>query len=88
MNKRINDNIGMSDEKTAIKQKFDKLTQELEEAKSDIEYYKQFVDKDKIIERNKFSKRRCKINNIINNQTDKHYISKEFEAWQTSYRLK
>ena len=44
----------MSEEmKTAIKQKFDKLTQELEEAKSDIEYYKQFVDKDKIIDRNK-----------------------------------
>ena len=57
--KELNDNIGMSEEmETAIKQKFDKLTQELEEAKSDIEYYKQFVDKDKIIERNKRTGRR------------------------------
>ena len=52
--KELNDNIGMSEEmESAIEEKFNKLTQELEEAKRDIEYYKQFVDKDKIIERNK-----------------------------------
>ena len=57
--KELNDNIGMSEEmESAIEKKFNKLTQELEEAKSDIEYYKQFVDKDKIIERNKSTGRR------------------------------
>tara|TARA_B100001939_G_scaffold344460_1_gene358929 strand:+ start:729 stop:1361 length:633 start_codon:yes stop_codon:yes gene_type:complete len=57
--KELNDNIGMSEEmESAIEKKFNKLTQELEEAKRDIEYYKQFVDKDKIIERNKSTGRR------------------------------
>tara|TARA_Y100000287_G_C14216631_1_gene353796 strand:+ start:1038 stop:1670 length:633 start_codon:yes stop_codon:yes gene_type:complete len=57
--KELNDNIGMSEEmESAIEEKFNNLTQELEEAKRDIEYYKQFVDKDKIIERNRSTGRR------------------------------
>lgn len=57
--KELNDNIGVSEEmESAIEQRFNKLTQELEEAKSDIEYYKQFADKDKITERNKSTGRR------------------------------
>ena len=57
--KELNDNIGMSEEmESAIEEKFNNLTQELEDAKRDIEYYKQFVDKDKIIERNRSTGRR------------------------------
>lgn len=57
--KELNDNIGVSEEmESAIEQRFNKLTQELEEAKSDIEYYKQFADKNKITERNKSTGRR------------------------------
>ena len=57
--KELNDNIGMSEEmESAIEEKFNKLTQELEEAKKDVEYYKQFVNKDEIIERNKSTGRR------------------------------
>lgn len=57
--KELNDNIGVSEEmESAIEQRFNKLTQELEEAKSDIEYYKKFADKDKITERNKSTGRR------------------------------
>ncbi len=57
--KELNDNIGVSEEmESAIEQRFNLLTKELEEAKSDIQYYKQFADKDKIAERNKSTGRR------------------------------
>ena len=57
--KELNDNVQISESmNTAIEQRFNKLTQELEEAKRDIEYYKQFADKDKITERNKSTGRR------------------------------
>ena len=51
--KELNDNVQISESmNNAIEERFKKLNNELEEAKKEIEYYKQFADKDKITKRN------------------------------------
>ena len=57
--KELNDNVQISESmNNAIEERFTKLNSELEEAKRDIEYYKKFADKDKIIERDKSTGKR------------------------------
>lgn len=57
--KELNDNVQISESmNNAIEERFTKLNSELEEAKKDIEYYKKFVDKDKVSERNKSTGKR------------------------------
>ena len=51
--KELNDNVQISESmNNAIEERFKKLNNEVEEAKKEIEYYKQFADKDKITKRN------------------------------------
>tara|TARA_B100000902_G_scaffold377653_1_gene410110 strand:- start:547 stop:1179 length:633 start_codon:yes stop_codon:yes gene_type:complete len=57
--KELNDNAGISEEmQKDIEDRFESLNKELQEAREDVEYYKQFADNDKITERLRATGRR------------------------------